>query len=179
MSEKPTESVFERTVSRRELLEKAGKVGAGALVAGSLAGPAAAATQDTSATPKKVPTGGTVTWALEDVIRATSRRSAASSRRTTTGNELMYDSLLEWDPKLNIKHALAESYDVVNSKRIVWNMQEGRQVPNGQEFTAADVKYSFDLQAESAAAGQRRDDRPGAGHRSRRRCSRSTSSRWT
>ena len=37
----------------------------------------------------------------------------------------MYDSLLEWDPKLNIRNALAESYDVVNSKRIVWNLKKG------------------------------------------------------
>jgi hypothetical protein len=82
MSEKPTESVFERTVSRRELLEKAGKVGVAAVVAGSLAGPAAAATRNRSAKPKKVPTGGTVTWALER-IRVASTRSARRSRSTT------------------------------------------------------------------------------------------------
>ena len=113
MSQKPNESVFERTVSRRELLEKAGKVGAAALVAGSLAGPAAASTKSRRATPKKVPTGGTVTWA-------------------------------EWDAKLNNKSALAESYDVVNSKRIVWNLRKGVKFHNGQEFTATDAKYSFD-----------------------------------
>ena len=43
MSEKPSESSpFNRQISRRKLLETAGKVGAGALVAGSLVGPAAA-----------------------------------------------------------------------------------------------------------------------------------------
>jgi hypothetical protein len=51
--------------SRRELLTKAGQVGAGALVAGSLAGPAAAASRRVRRASKKVPTGGTVTWALE------------------------------------------------------------------------------------------------------------------
>ena len=51
----------------------------------------------------------------------------------------MYDSLLEWDPKLNIRPALAESYNVVNSKRIVWNLRKGVKFHNGQEFTAADV----------------------------------------
>ena len=60
MSEKPTESVFERTISRRELLEKAGKVGVGALVAGALAGPAAAA--DEARDVAKVPTGGSIIW---------------------------------------------------------------------------------------------------------------------
>ena len=179
MSEKPTESsLFERTVSRRELLEKAGKVGAGAVVAGRARRPGRGGDEKERQRRKTVPTGGTVIWALEqdpgDIAR-----SAASSRSNHTANELMYDSLLEWDPKLNIKPALAESYDVVNSKRIVWTLRKGVKFHNGQEFTAADAKYSFDQQPEPAAAGQRGDDRPGPGDRRRRRCSRSTSSGWT
>ena len=55
----------------------------------------------------------------------------------------MYDSLLEWDPKLNIRPALAESYKVVNSKRIVWNLRKGVKFHNGQELDADDVVYSF------------------------------------
>src|SRR5215510_8105189 len=142
MSEKPTESVFERTVSRRELLEKAGKVGVAAVVAGSLAGPAAAATRYRSAKPKKVPTGGTVTWALE-LDPGGIYPFGATLTINHTANELMYDSLLEWDPKLNFRPALAESYDVINTKRIVWNLKKGIQFHNGQEFTADDAVYSF------------------------------------
>ena len=57
----------------------------------------------------------------------------------------MYDSLLEWDPKLNIRPALAESYKVVNSKRIVWNLRKGVQLPQRPgAATADDVEYSFD-----------------------------------
>lgn len=144
MSDKPTESSpLDRELSRRELLKKAGQVGAGALVAGSVAGPAAAASKRVRRVGKKVPTGGTVTWALEQDPGGI-YPFGATLTINHTANELMYDSLMEWDPKLNIKPALAASYDVVNSKRIVWNLKKGIQFHNGQEFTAADAKYSFD-----------------------------------
>ena len=41
--------------------------------------------------------------------RASSQPYGATLTINHTANELMYDSLLEWDPKLNIKPALAES----------------------------------------------------------------------
>src|SRR5690348_1971852 len=128
--------------TRRELLTKAGQVGAGALVAGSLAGPAAAASKSYRRAAKKVPTGGTVTWALEQDPGGI-YPFGATLTINHTANELMYDSLMEWDPKLNIKPALAEGYDVVNSKRIVWNLKKGIQFHNGNEFTADDAVYSF------------------------------------
>src|SRR3954470_7689065 len=142
MSDKPTESSpLDREFSRRELLKKAGQVGAGALVAGSVAGPAAAASKGVRPAPKNVPKGGTVTWALEQDPGGI-YPFGATLTINHTANELMYDSLLEWDPKLNIRPALAESYDVVNSKRVVWNLRKGVQFHNGKEFTADDVVYS-------------------------------------
>src|SRR3954471_3709182 len=128
--------------SRRELLSKAGKIGAGALVAGSLAGPAAAASKRVHRVGKKVPTGGTVTWALEQDPGGI-YPFGATLTINHTANELMYDSLMEWDPKLNVRPALAASYDVVNSKRIIWKLKKGIQFHNGQELTADDVVYSF------------------------------------
>src|SRR5437763_15041314 len=91
---------------------------------------------------KNAPTGGSITWALEQNPRVI-YPFGATLTINHTANELMYDSLMEWDPKLNIKPALAESYDVVNSKRIVFNLRKGVQFHNGQEFTAADAVYSF------------------------------------
>ena len=65
----------------------------------------------------------------------------------------MYDSLLEWDPKLNIKPALAALVKVVDSKRIVdFTLKQGVRFHNGKEFTAADAKYSFEQHLEPAAA---------------------------
>ena len=56
---------------------------------------------------------------------------------------MMYDSLLEWDPQLNLRPALASSWDVVNSKRIVYDLRKGVSFHNGNELTADDVVYSF------------------------------------
>lgn len=143
MSDKPTEaSVFEREVSRREVLAKAGRIGAGALAAGALAGPAAAATKRVGRVAKKVPTGGTVTWALEQDPGFIAPYGATLTINHTA-NEMMYDSLLEWDPKLNLRPALATSYTVVNPKRIVFNLRKGTLFHNGNELTADDVVYSF------------------------------------
>src|SRR5579884_2778933 len=142
MSDKPTESsALQREFSRRRFLTKAGQLGAGAVVAGALAGPAAAAGKQFRRAAKKVPTGGTVTWALEQDPGFIAPFGATLTINHTA-NELMYDSLLEWDPKLNIRPALATSYDVVNSKRIIWNLRKGVQFHNGNELTADDVVYS-------------------------------------
>ena len=54
MSDEPTsESPAESQLDRRELLKKAGQVGAGAVAAGTLAGGAKAATSRTFATPRR------------------------------------------------------------------------------------------------------------------------------
>jgi ABC-type transport system substrate-binding protein len=153
MSEKRTESSpFDRQISRRKLLETAGKVGAGALVAGSLAGPAGAATKQVRRRVAKVPSGGSITWG-QDVDPGHIAPFGGILTANHQGNELMYDSLLEWDPKLNVRNALIDSYQVVNSKRIVWTMKKGLKFSNGQELTAADAKYSFDLQANPPLPG--------------------------
>ncbi|HMA20900.1 MAG TPA: ABC transporter substrate-binding protein, partial [Gemmatimonadaceae bacterium] len=60
-----------------------------------------------------------------------------------TANELMYDSLVEWDPKLNVRPALAESWKVVNPKRIVFNLRKGVKWQDGSDFTADDVVFSI------------------------------------
>ena len=91
-----------------------------------------------------MPTGGTATWALEQDPGGIYPYGATLTINHTA-NEMMYDALLEWDPKLNIRPALAESYTVVNSKRIVWNLRKGVMFHNGQEMTADDVVYSFQL----------------------------------
>ena len=143
MSDKPTESSLSKSeISRRDLLARAGRVGAGVVVAGALAGPAGAAAKRVSRSTKKVPTGGTATWALEQDPGGI-YPFGATLTINHTANEMMYDALLEWDPKLNIRPALAESYKVVNSKRIVWNLRKGVIFHNGNELNADDVVYSF------------------------------------
>src|SRR5262245_61038044 len=153
MSEKSTESsAFERQITRRELLEKGAKVGAGVLVGGALAGPAGAATKQVRRRVGKVPTGGSIIWG-QDVDPGHIAPFGGILTANHQGNGLIYDSFLEWDPKLNIRNALIDSYQLVNSRRIIWTLKKGVKFSNGQEVTAADAKYSFDLQANPPLPG--------------------------
>ena len=62
MTDNPTpEPPVEGDLTRRELLTRAGQIGAGALVAGALGAGTAKAAVDRTA---QVPRGGTLNWAL-------------------------------------------------------------------------------------------------------------------
>jgi peptide/nickel transport system substrate-binding protein len=135
----------EQKIDRRDLLKKGGALGAGAVAAGTLGGPAAAARNRvarSSATPKR---GGKVTWALEQDPGHIAPFGAILTIGWTA-DEPMYESLLEWDRNLNIKPALATSYVVRNSKTIDFSLRKGVKFHNGKELTAADCVYSFQQQ---------------------------------
>ena len=135
----------EEHISRRELLKRGGVLGAGAVAAGALSGSAGAALDKVarfSATPKR---GGRITWALEQDPGHIAPFGGILTV-TRTASELMYESLLEWDRSLNLKPALAASYNVKDAKTVDFNIRPGTKFSNGQEVTADDVKYSFDLQ---------------------------------
>jgi len=137
--------VSEKGISRRDLLKQAGAVGAGAVVAGSLTGKAGAALGKAamhSATPKR---GGKITFALEQDPGHIAPYGAILTI-TRTAQELMYESLLEWDKSLNLNPAIAASYKIVDAKTIDFNIRPGIKFSNGQPVTADDIKYSFDLQ---------------------------------
>ena len=51
---------------------------------------------------------------------------------------------------------------IMNAKTIDFTIRPGIKFPNGQAVTADDIMYSFELQLEPAAAGQRVGARPGA-----------------
>ena len=127
-------------LSRRDLLVKAGVVGAGAVAAGSIAGKATAAPKRIGATPKK---GGKITFALEqDPVHIAPFGPILTSNHW--GKEPMYESLVEWDSKLNIRPALAESWKVVDPRTVDFTLRRGVRFHNGKEVTAADVKYSVE-----------------------------------
>ena len=60
------------------------------------------------------------------------------------GKEPMYESLVEWDAKLNQRPALAESWKVVDARTVDFTLRQGVRFHNGKEVTAADVKYSVE-----------------------------------
>ena len=136
-------------LSRRELLVRAGAVGAGAVAAGALAGGAKAAPERKKAAP---PRGGKVTWALEqDPAHIAPFGGILTANHW--GKAPMYESLIEWDSSLNERPALATSWKVVNNRTIDFTLRRGVRFHNGKEFTAADAKYSFDLQLNPPAPG--------------------------
>jgi peptide/nickel transport system substrate-binding protein len=128
-------------LDRRELLKKAGQVGAGAVAAGALAGSAEAATKRALATP--IRRGGRIVWGLES-----DPAHVAPFGGILTANhwakEFAYDSLVEWDKNLNVRPALAEKFDIVSKTEIRWTLKRGIRFHNGKELTAADVKYSVE-----------------------------------
>jgi peptide/nickel transport system substrate-binding protein len=127
-------------LNRRDLLVKAGAIGAGAVAAGSLASKASAAPKRVGAAPKK---GGKITFALEqDPVHIAPFGAILTSNHW--GKEPMYESLIEWDSKLNQRPALAESWKVVDNRTVDFTLRRGVRFHNGKEVTAADVKYSVE-----------------------------------
>jgi peptide/nickel transport system substrate-binding protein len=128
-------------LDRRELLKKAGAVGAGAVAAGALGGTAKAATKRHRATPIK--RGGRIVWGLES-----DPAHVAPFGGILTANhwakEFAYDSLVEWDRSLNVRMALAEKFEVISKTAIRWTLKRGIKFHNGKEVTSADVKYSVE-----------------------------------
>ena len=141
MSETPTvDESGGNGLNRRDLLVKAGVVGAGAVAAGSMAGAVAAAPKRIGATPKK---GGKLTFALEqDPVHIAPFGAILTANHW--GKEPMYESLIEWDAKLNQRPALAQSWKVVDPRTVDFTLKRGVRFHNGKEVTAADVKYSVE-----------------------------------
>jgi peptide/nickel transport system substrate-binding protein len=129
-------------LSRRELLTKAGAVGAGAIAAGSLAGRAAAAPKRSFATP--IRRGGRLVFGLESDPVAVAPFGMAPGA-AHWGKEATYDSLAEFDKGLNIRPALATSWKFENKTSMIFNLRKGVKFHNGKEFTADDVVYSVKL----------------------------------
>jgi peptide/nickel transport system substrate-binding protein len=143
MSDKPTsESPGGTELDRRELLKKAGVVGAGAVAVGALGGTAQAATKRRRATPG-IKKGGRIVWGLES-----DPAHVAPFGGILTANhwakEFAYDSLVEWDKNLNVRPALAEKFEVISKTAIRWTLKKGVKFHNGKEVTSADVKYSVE-----------------------------------
>ena len=126
-------------LTRAELLAR----GVGLAAVAALGGKAEAALGAVGAKPKR---GGRLTWALEqDPVHIAPFGQTLTSGHW--GKEFIYDSLVEWDRNLNQRPALAQSWKVVNNKTVDFTLKRGIKFHNGKEVTAADAKYSFDLQA--------------------------------
>ncbi|MGO4736244.1 ABC transporter substrate-binding protein [Bosea sp. 2KB_26] len=67
---------------------------------------------------------------------------------------LIYTGLLRWTAQMKIEPDLALSYDQPDPKTYVFRLRQGVKFHNGQDFTANDVKHTFD-RILSPASGSR------------------------
>src|SRR5499426_568185 len=128
-------------LSRRQIL-KAGGLTLGALAVGR---PAAAQTPKPGGT--LISAQATEATGLDpQLVPALSR-----SRRSP----LMYSQLVRFDPDMTPTPELAESWSI-SPDGLTWTfkLRQGVKWHDGQEFTSADVKFSFDRLLEKSAAGK-------------------------
>ena len=135
----------QRELSRREVLVRGGALAAGVAGAGGLAGSARAAARLTRARTKTIPRGGHLTFAVNQDPTALAPFGVLLETNHW-GNQHMYDSLLQWDPKINQQPALAESWVVKDPLTINWHLRKGVMFHNGKEMDSADVVYSIEQQ---------------------------------
>jgi peptide/nickel transport system substrate-binding protein len=58
--------------------------------------------------------------------------------------ELIYESLVRFNQKLDVEPSLAESWKQPDAQTYVFQLRKGVKFHNGREMTADDVKYSFE-----------------------------------
>ena len=120
--------------TRRELLGGAAVLGAGALVPRGVGAQAA----------KPPRPGGASVWAAEtDPVALNPITNSNFS--STQGFEHCYESLTAFDARLNIVPALAERWETPDPTTYVFHLRRGVKFHDGSDFTAEDVKYTFDI----------------------------------
>ena len=69
---------------------------------------------------------------------------------------LIYTGLLRWNADMKIEPDLALSYERPDATTYVFKLRQGVKFHNGQDFTAEDVKYTFDRILDPATASRLR-----------------------
>ncbi|MGL6119661.1 MAG: ABC transporter substrate-binding protein, partial [Fusobacteriaceae bacterium] len=65
----------------------------------------------------------------------------------------IFDRLVEINEKLEIVPGLAESWEQLDDKTLVFHLRKGVKFHNGDEFTSEDVKYSLENAKKSSKVG--------------------------
>jgi peptide/nickel transport system substrate-binding protein len=112
--------------------------------AGSTGGTTSVATSAPAAAAGQPKVGGVTTWAAEsDPVSLNPITNSNFS--STQGFEHSYESLTGYDAKLNIVPALAERWETPNDTTYIFHLRRGVKWHDGTDFTAEDVKYTFDV----------------------------------
>lgn len=70
-------------------------------------------------------------------------------------DSLIFDDLLDRDEHLNVKPALAESWEIPNPVTYVFHLHHGVKFHDGRPLTSRDVKWTFDSLLEGKVRGTR------------------------
>ncbi|MGQ0569486.1 MAG: ABC transporter substrate-binding protein [Armatimonadota bacterium] len=135
-------------VSRRQLLQRAAALGLSLSAIERLlsaSAPFVAAAPAPAATPAGRPRpGGTTVWAAEsDPISLNPITNSAF--QSTQGFEHSYESLTGYDSRMRIIPALAERWETPDDNTYIFHLRRGVKFHDGADFTADDVKYTFDI----------------------------------
>ncbi len=135
--------------SRRELLRRTAALGLGLAAIERLLGPYApsafgAPAPVPAATPVVRPKpGGATVWAAES-DPVSMNPITNSNFSSTQGFEHSYESLTGYDSRMRILPSLAERWETPDDNTNIFHLRRGVKWHDGTDFTADDVKYTFD-----------------------------------
>ena len=168
MSDRSTAPQSPDTVDRRTFLKRAGLAGAGVVVASRLSVPGSAAAQDATFRPDPAAKrGGTLRYAVHNAPAHFDVHQSGTVANIGPQSP-MYDTLLRRSPKdgQTIIPDLAQRWEISpDGKKYTFHLRKGVKFHDGADFTAEDVKATYDRIARI---------RPRAWSSPARRCSR----RW-
>lgn len=102
--------------------------------------------------------GGTLTVVLDGEIDTIDPQKSV----TIVGNQVwpnIYETLVVQGPNLDsVEPVLAESWEQPDDRTYVFTLRQGVKFHDGSDFTAEDVKFSYDRMMDEATAASRRPD---------------------
>ncbi len=147
MSDRPSDPQSPATVDRRTFLTRVGVAGAGAVVASRLSMPGSAVAQDATVRPDPAAKrGGTLRYAVHNAPAHFDVHQSGTVANIGPQSP-MYDTLLRRSPKdgQTIIPDLAQRWEISpDGKRYTFHLRKGVKFHDGADFTAEDVKATFE-----------------------------------
>jgi peptide/nickel transport system substrate-binding protein len=147
MSDRTSDPQAPTTVDRRTFLKRVSVAGAGAMVASRLAVPGSAAAQDATVRPDPAAKrGGTLRYAVHNAPAHFDVHQSGTVANIGPQSP-MYDTLLRRSPKdgQTIIPDLAQRWEISpDGKKYTFHLRKGVKFHDGADFTAEDVKATYD-----------------------------------
>jgi peptide/nickel transport system substrate-binding protein len=147
MSDATSDPKSPATVDRRTFLKRMGAAGAGAVVASRLSAPGSAGAQDATVRPDPAAKrGGTLRYAVHNAPAHFDVHQSGTVANIGPQSP-MYDTLLRRSPKdgQTIIPDLAQRWEISpDGKKYTFHLRKGVKFHDGADFTADDVKATYD-----------------------------------